>query len=113
MPKLFWTKEKLAIVRERYPDADNEALAKEIGCTTCALQVQACKLGVRKSTAARGNAIRKGIGERKATIPARMRLRPNVTMPDGARHEIATGVVIVGCGILTHLSYGNMGEAQP
>lgn len=65
MPSLFWTNERLRIVRERYADADNEDLAREIGCTVCALQMQASKIGVRKSSIARGNAMRKSIGKRQ------------------------------------------------
>lgn len=48
-PRLQWTDERCAILRERYPHEKTSALAKFLGTTMWAVYGQAKKMGLRKS----------------------------------------------------------------
>jgi hypothetical protein len=51
MPRLRWTEERCAILRERYPHESTAALAKLFGVTTPAVYMQAGALGLKKTAA--------------------------------------------------------------
>ncbi len=93
-----WTEDKLAILRERYPNENNKLLAQFFGCSKSALGFRASRLGLTKSAEymeARYNASSKA-GSRVSL--------------DGERRQIATGTVIIRGNVLTHIS--NMGVSR-
>lgn len=92
MPK--WTPEKLKALRERYSEEDSGLLAQELGFSRKALNYRAHSEGLKKSDKAREAAYAK-LG------------RP--ALPEGARREIATGIVIVAGRTTVHLSHAGAG----
>lgn len=47
---ISWTAERIALLRELYPDHSGAEIAAIIGCTKCAVWNEAQKLGLRKSS---------------------------------------------------------------
>ncbi|HEY5993928.1 MAG TPA: hypothetical protein VIU46_04920 [Gallionellaceae bacterium] len=91
-----WTNEKIDLLRSRYPNEDNAALAKELGCSRKALAFRASSLGIKKTEAA------------NEARYERMSARLPQHLQHGEVRHIATGTVVVKGHILTHLSHASL-----
>jgi biotin operon repressor len=91
-----WTNEKIELLKNRYPNEDNGALARELGCSRKALAFRASSLGVKKTEAANEERY------------ARMGYRIPQNLQQGEKRKIATGTVIIKGHILTHISNASL-----
>ncbi len=95
-----WTEEKIAILRERYPNENNKSLAQFFGCSKSALGFRASRLGLTKSA---------DYMEARYNISSKAGSRVSL---DGERRQIATGTVIIRGNVLTHISNMGMSRGQ-
>lgn len=91
-----WTNDKIELLKNRYPSADNAKLAQELGCSRKALAFRASTLGIKKTEAA------------NEARYARMSYRLPKNMPQGERRHIATGTLIQQGHVLTHYSHASL-----
>ncbi len=109
-----WTEDKLAILRERYPNEDNQVIAQSFGITRAAVAQRAAILGLAK-TAEFSFQYRSRAGmahkRQKAAAPSMVKRKPReetIDLPNG--RKIATGTVYINGNVLTHIPHVRRGE---
>ncbi len=91
-----WTNDKIELLKSRYPNEDNGALASELGCSRKALAFRASTLGIKKTEAA---------NEARYAGMGKLNLKH---MQGGEKRSIATGTVITRGNTLIHLSNASL-----
>lgn len=94
MPRCQWTPEKLETLRKNYAEADNDELARELGCSRKVMIVYAGRLGLKKSEAANARRYAKMARANSDALREEMSL--------AVRRRVATGLVIEEPGKLIH-----------